>query len=265
MSTSTSLQCVCVDLSHCRCTNSRWYTQPLQSHTYSAQHTMPVLQQYHNVYPHQYSIPGPPFAQPPTGSHLQPGHFSYHTSTPSPQLSEGLLAFQRNSIPFPSEALRDATAATVNLPQQNQPTTSAKGKQKRKITSTSNPPAKRARKSANAATSTLSTRPIETATIVGVGPVPEPLNSVPVSSSGIPAVPDQLSNPTYVAISQTIDRVASSGRHGAADVWYFVKPMDTDERPDLMIEDTDLTKPLITQKPKSKFVGCRLCKYVFYV
>jgi len=229
---------------------------------------MPVLQQYHNIYPQQYSIPGPPFVQQPTDSYLQPGHFPHHASAPSPQLSEAFLASQRNSIPFPSEALRDATAATVNLSQRNQPTTTAKSKRKRKDASTSDPAPKRARKSVNAATATPSTIPIETASIVGVGPVPEPLPTLcpaPTSSSDTTAAPGQLSNPTYVAISQTVNRIASSGRHGAADVWYFVKPMDTDERPDEMVEETDLAKPLITQKPKSRFVGCRLCKYVFCV
>jgi len=128
MSASTSSQCVCVDSSYCRCTNSRWYTQPLQPCTYPAQHMTPVLQQYQSVYPQQYSISGPSLMQQPTGSYLQPGHFSHHALTPSPQLSERLLASQTNSIPFPTVALCDTTAATVNISRQNQPTTTAKGK-----------------------------------------------------------------------------------------------------------------------------------------
>lgn len=44
----------------------------------------------------------------------------------------------------------------------------------------------------------------------------------------------------------------------ATDIWYFMRPLDTDEEP----PERPTNEKALTQKPKSKFVGCKLCMYV---
>ncbi|KAF8999988.1 hypothetical protein BDQ17DRAFT_1427471 [Cyathus striatus] len=43
----------------------------------------------------------------------------------------------------------------------------------------------------------------------------------------------------------------------ATDVWYFLRPLDTEEVPSIW--PNPATEPRLTEKPTSEFVGCKLC------
>jgi hypothetical protein len=94
---------------------------------------------------------------------------------------------------------------------------------------------------------------------------PQPSNENLDSLSSVPGVgpsslalqtPSACPNPLadYSPISKASHKTGES-KQVASDVWYFMRPLDTRERPIGSIVDP---QPVRT-KPKTPFVGCRLC------
>jgi hypothetical protein len=155
-----------------------------------------------------------------------------------------------STVPFP---LSDSTTTVLN-----QTTTSQPSKRKRvnaNSSSDSRPAKKRPRASVAAGVATAAP-PITTSCIVGVGPS-EPPPSAPESEATSVVV-----NPTYAAIEKALKASSSTNRRDAAfDVWFFVKPLQTDNEPLDLAQPTDNVEvPLIRQKPDAPFLGCRLCR-----
>ena len=168
-----------------------------------------------------------------------------------------------NPIPFP---LIDATAPTLNT--SPVPPPHAPGKRKRVNANSSSKTKKRPRASATSQSVSTPANPIATASIVGVGPTAQELSATS-SSGGVAAaaaaVASSITNPTYNAINAFLKH-SETGRDGAIDVYWFLRPLDTDKEPVPLPEPGDFSKPLITRKPKSDYLGCRLCvKSVFYI
>jgi len=226
MSAPGGPQCQCAHPYYCRCQFSRWGV-PIHA-------SLPNfhLNQY---YPStQYSATA---TYPTTHTPISASNFA---SGP-PQLP------QINSVPFP---LANATASTLNTdnPSPSQP----RKRQRVNATSSSDRSKKKTRTSVTVATNISATAPTITSSVVGVGPSLE-------TQSLSEAVP----NPTYAAIEKVVGKVKNKAdRHVMAlDVWHFVTPMDSADEPLEMaaVATPSLNTPLITQKPTSPYLGCRLC------
>jgi len=70
--------------------------------------------------------------------------------------------------------------------------------------------------------------------------------------------PSATSLPTDRYPSQKRKRQPPSGA-SATDVYYFCRATDFEERP----SDLPAEEPILETKPKSKFLGCKLCPYAF--
>lgn len=83
---------------------------------------------------------------------------------------------------------------------------------------------------------------VTTATAVGAGPTTNPstptLFVTPAANTSQPDGPSRSST--------------------ATDIWYFMRPLDSEKPPDVLPGPDE--PPRIYSRPKSKFVGCRLCK-----
>ncbi|KAF8976265.1 hypothetical protein BDQ17DRAFT_1417801 [Cyathus striatus] len=74
-----------------------------------------------------------------------------------------------------------------------------------------------------------------------------PLVEIPSCESATKAAP-AVSSPT----THNVDKSS------ATDVWYFLRPLDTDKKP-AVLPDAE-SEPRLWNKPSSAFVGCKLCK-----
>ena len=85
--------------------------------------------------------------------------------------------------------------------------------------------------------------------------------SVPLSTTQTPSV-----DPIYAAIESAIINAESNvnRRESARDVWYFIKPAESDkEPPELQAAQLLENAPrIIASKPDSPFLVCRLCRCV---
>ncbi|CDO78277.1 hypothetical protein BN946_scf184660.g4 [Trametes cinnabarina] len=137
-----------------------------------------------------------------------------------------------------------------------------------------------------------------TASVVGVGPTPQELtgatsHATAVSppqrstqdelgeSTGLPFRPGQVTDsgsgsqdaaqtasqsqqPRFIPPSGLLPSAAETSvkqqcNHSSAalDVWYFCRPLETREEPSVRPKPEE--EPVLTQKPKTPFVGCKLC------
>jgi len=196
--------------------------------------------------------PGPVLS---SGPHQQPTPHQYPPTVPffpyySAQMYDPRFAFPPHRpttlIPQPTP-IRQATHNTFGSraplsPIQHSPAPVNARKRKR-TEGGSRAPAKRAKQ----------TQPIDSHTqdenspvmVPGVGPSTADRSCIPASC------PKPIAD--YSPISKP--RRSLESKQAASDVWYFVRPLETRDRPSGPIQDP----PPGHTKPKSRFVGCRLC------
>ncbi|KAG8999807.1 hypothetical protein FRB90_011951, partial [Tulasnella sp. 427] len=88
--------------------------------------------------------------------------------------------------------------------------------------------------------------------IVGAGPSTAPL-SVPSTPTVFVTPP---TNTPLMDTSRPERSPASST--SASDIWYFMRPLSSPEQPDVLPGPHE--PPRIYARPKTKYVGCQLCK-----
>lgn len=94
----------------------------------------------------------------------------------------------------------------------------------------------------------------------GAGPPSEQENSTAVFSST--SNPSLAPGPAAEHATQAPPK-QSSAKDDASDVWRFMRALDTDVEP--LVKPAPESEQILLRKPKSKFVGCILCTYVYFV
>ncbi|KAF4618018.1 hypothetical protein D9613_012860 [Agrocybe pediades] len=214
--------------------------------------------------PHPPPLPGPPYQTPQRHAHPQYQHFT-PSSQPYVPIPRPVFAPYGNPQPFHANLDQrtsipnvqpDATPSRSSIsPQSNfyvhytlvQETPNGTKRKRSDRTVMEKAPAKRARRKQPAPERVPNDEiDVTTGTVPGVGPSSHP--SAPVSH------PKPLLN--YSPISKKKQKKPSN--QVATDVWYFMRPLETREHPaDEPIANVQPT----TTKPKSPFVGCRLCPF----
>jgi hypothetical protein len=222
--------------------------QPSRTSTPTSQWSNhPPSSYYHNTTPWNASAPNTPVNPGPSFNTPGPSHFRqspWDLQTPSPQTGNGhSFQFVQHQPP-----LTDATSIINNG-------SSAPSNQGSKRTGTSQPGTRSKRR--RTATTPVE---VETAPICGVGP--SRLNSE------LPANPTATTEPPAVTVpplqgykSLATSRTASS--NAATDVWHFMRPLDRREKPEewpsRSADGSELMEKPLDCRPKSMFVGCKLC------
>lgn len=258
-----SFRCPCPSIETCTCSDSHWqHSRPSNIGTDANFHYPPSLP--HTPVSRQHELPGaPPLQQyyypPPSHQPFSPSPLSgFHHYNPSAAAHSDLRSpsgpypTSASTIPFP--AMRnfgqDITATSVN----NAPQTSRPAP-KRKRADASAGSRKCMRASANSSTST--TGHVITEAIVGVGPSQPARDLEPIPATP-PSTATSAINATLQAIEHIVD-TATASRHAISDVYFFMKPLASDEEPAASASTDavgDVTVPLITSKPKgSPFLG----------
>ncbi|KAF4611155.1 hypothetical protein D9613_006647 [Agrocybe pediades] len=193
--------------------------------------------------PHQHN----PLTQIHTPQQYVAMHY-YPPYVPAPAMQDPRLMLGHSQPMTPNQPPpRSSLNALPPLPSPVQPSPAPANSQKRKrgTDNGKRPSAKRSKTSSQPVLPTIdeNTPPVA---VPGVGP------STNVHQGCSPrGLPKPLVD--YSPISKR--RPASESKQAASDVWYFTRPLETKVRPVGPIQDP----PPMRTKPKSPFVGCRLC------
>lgn len=117
-----------------------------------------------------------------------------------------------------------------------------------------NRPSNRQGRPALPSTSTISVPP---PAVYGVGPLPSTGSSSPLHSADQESRaerPPLLGSLILHEKESGVPDESGEGAGHATDVWYFVRPLETRERPERVLNDVPSK-----ERPKTAFMGCRLC------
>jgi hypothetical protein len=184
----------------------------------------------------------PPVLAPPYYSYLQTPTQSWDSPIPGPNPRQ--FSFQAYN-PTSELPLADATTAVNNA------STSVRGrKRSTATTSGSHAPAKRRRID--------NSHEVNVAPSCGVGPA-SPSHDI-ASSTSTPQLPvTQRPLESYKGYTAPKNGPVNA----ATDVWYFMRPLDSKDKPaqwpPLDAGGEPVQEVVLEQKPKSKYVGCKLC------
>jgi len=248
--------CRCPNPDRCSCSKPvNWTAYYNQHYAYNQVQPMALYQHQQPMHP---GPSPPPFAPSQPPHHLNMGHPPF-SGPPLYQYGPP------NSIPFPS--LPNSTSAPVD--NAAVPSTT---KRKRGATSSSAAPRKKTQRprASVQSRSQADGAPVTTSTVVGAGPstpvrIPSLMvtASTPLSSNSNPSMvsrpnpPSTSTNATYNAILDHLK--ASEPGERAIDIWWFIRPWETDETPAPLPGPEDLTTAIIKVKPRSPFLVCRMC------
>ena len=167
-----------------------------------------------------------------------------HTPAPSTQnhgfqfMNQFQGTFSLNDAP--RSPLGDVTHPTVN----NLPSITAPKRKKQGTDPNLLKPPRKRRK-----TTTKNSTPAEPEPLYGVGPTSSVFDTEEISSS---SETENLNFGSLIARRAAPKRSTTS----ASDVWYFVRPLQSKDRPTTTPVDAS---PFPTTRPKSPWIGCRLC------
>ncbi|KAH9841623.1 uncharacterized protein C8Q71DRAFT_340874 [Rhodofomes roseus] len=286
--------CTCGDPLDCRCrvssASSSFLSQP--SYTTQSQGTLPPqhFQQFHSPpgyppssgYPQNYVHPyaahqgtGPTAAVTDGGApfYAYPG-YGYHAFPPPPPFPPQATSY----VPFPQvppDSSGPPPAAATNT--KSKGTRGGTSTRKRKSTTTATNDVNKRTCTMNvapessatlgpgtaASSSNVDGSQVRTATHCGVGPVDGGLESSEPSAEGS-ASSWSLGNIGPTAVNSPLTTFGLNSRKRddtnsatATDVWFFCRELKVNARPETKPENE---QPL-HQKPKTEFIGCRLCEY----
>ncbi|CDO76573.1 hypothetical protein BN946_scf184831.g9 [Trametes cinnabarina] len=215
------------------------------------------------------------------GAQYMPGNPAAHWAQAAAMTSGGCTysppATATDSHSAASLPLQEATAAVVNASTSASPPSAVFATQESQSThrSTKRPsleqgadPTTTVRKRSKRPATDWTGTP-ETARIVGVGPTPGPTTTSETAAHDTPPTPSSDSAPTTQESGQPASRpttscpTTSASKHcehgnSALDVWYFCRALETREEPEVLPKVED--EPVLTHKPKTPYVGCKLCK-----
>ena len=184
----------------------------------------------------------PPVLAPPYYSYLQTPTQSWDSPIPSPNPRQ--FSFQAYNPRSDSELpLADATTAVNNA------SSSARGRKRSTVTTSgSHAHAKRRR----------ILHEVDVAPSCGVGPAIPPHDiASSASTSQLPVTQRPLESYKGYTV------LKNGPANAATDVWYFMRPLDSKDKPaqwpPLDAGGEPIQEVVLEQKPKSKYVGCKLC------
>lgn len=182
-----------------------------------------------------------PLSAPPAG--LPPPPFYHYTGPPGPSPT-GLYPyttplFLATNSPIPPGSSQPPQAQPAALSTGNR---SGRGSGKHRATEDRSSAPKRRHINENANT------PVSTSAVVGVGPLVSPETGT---------IPEHVIE-TFASVKSS--SASDGGATGAHDVWFFFRPLESKEEP--AEKPSPESEETLLSKPKSPWIGCKLCKYV---
>lgn len=241
--------------------------QPSQD-TPSADHPVQAPGAYYqpnssSSYPYYHSQVAPhAFYQPPSQQYWPPStvsHAAYSSSSSMVAPSSSGQASSSTTSLQSRNTLGPVTSAVVNIPGR-QPVQAASAVGQKRARTNNTAPARAAKR---VRTQTTSDEPSSSSSpaIPGVGPIDSTPAPAIASNSG--------SSASYHGASLLFDVKAAANDRHASDVWYLVRPLDSDDPPAGFTNSVGWTsneakERFVEQAPsceryKSSHVGCRLC------